>query len=138
MRELSNLTWGGPLRGLQSEVTEQPQLGGPLRGLRSGVNERPQHQGDLRGPQQAAGLSRFGGECRDPSSGFEGMAVEQEQQDRNVRPRVSLSGEEDPVLRGPAGPPVVYGPSISATQCETRAGDPRRGTQELPPPGFRP
>ena len=61
-------------------------------------------------------------------------AVEQEQQDRNVRPRVSLGGEEDPVLRGPAGPPVVYGPSISATQCETRGGDPRRETQELPRP----
>ena len=125
---------GGPLRGLQSEGNEQPQLGGPLRGLRSEVNETPQHQGDLRGPQQAAGLSRLGNERGDPSSGFEGMAVEQEQQDRNVRPRVSLSGEEDPVLRGPAGPPVVYGPSISATQCETRGGDPRRGTQELPRP----
>ena len=37
-------------------------------------------------------------------------------------------------LRGPAGQPVVYGPSISATQCETRGGDPRRGTQEIPRP----
>ena len=125
---------GGPLRGLQSEVNEQPQLGGPLRGLRSEANERPQQQGDLRGTQQVTGLSRFGNERRDPSLGLEGMAVEQEQQDRNVRPRVSLSGEEDPVLRGPAGPPVVYGPSISATQCETRGGDPRRGTQELSRP----
>ena len=62
------------------------------------------------------------------------MAVEQEQQDRNVRPRVRLGGDGDPVLRGPAGPPVVYGPSISAPQCETRGGDPRRGTSELPRP----
>ena len=97
-------------------------------------NERPHHQGDLRGPQHTAGLSRFGSERRDLSPGFEGMAVEQEQQDRNVRPCVSLGGEEDPVLRGPAGPPVVYGPSISDTQCETRGSDPRRGTQELPRP----
>ena len=121
-------------RGLRCEGNEQPQLEGPVRGLRGEGNERPQHQGDLRGPQNAAGLSRFGSERRDPSPGFAGMAVEQEQQDRNVRPRVSLGCEEDPVLRGPAGPPVVYGPSISATQCETRGGDPRRGTQELPRP----
>ena len=52
------------------------------------------------------------------------MVVEQEQQDRNLRPRVGAGGDEDPALRGPSGPPVVYGPSISATQCETRGGDP--------------
>ena len=122
----------GPPRGLRYEGNEQPQPEGPPRGLRSEGNERPQRQGDLRGPQNAAGLSRFGSERRDPSPGFAGMAVEQEQQDRNVRPRVGLGGDEDPALRGPAGPPVVYGPSISATQCETRGGDPRQGVQELP------
>ena len=79
-------------------------------------------------------MSRFGSERRDASPGFANMAVEQEQQDRNVRPRVGLGGDEDPVLRGPAGPPVVYGPSISATQCETRGGDPRQGAQEFPRP----
>ena len=124
----------GPPRGLRYEGNEQPQPEGPPRGLRSEGNERPQRQGDLRGPQNPAGLSRFGSERRDASPGFAGMAVEQEQQDRNVRPRVGLGGDQDPVLRGPAGPPVVYGPSISATQCETRGGDPRQGAQELPRP----
>ena len=124
----------GPHRGLRYEENERPQPEGPLRGLRSEGKGRPQRQGDLQGPQNTAGLSRFGSERPDPSPGFTDMAVEQEQPGRNVRPRVSLGGDEDPVLRGPAGPPVVYGPSISATQCETRVGDSRRGTQELPRP----
>ena len=98
----------GPPRGLRYEGNEQPQPEGPFRGLQSEGNERPQLQGDPRGPQNAAGLSWFGSERRDPSPGLASMAVEQEQQDRNVRPRVSLGGEEDSVLRGPAGQPVVY------------------------------
>ena len=84
--------------------------------------------------QYPAGLSRFGSERCDVSPGLAGMAVEQEQQDRNVRPRVGPGGDEDSALRGPSGPPVVYGPSISATQCETRGGDFRQGASELSRP----
>ena len=118
----------GPPRGLRYEGNEQP------RGLRSEGNERPQRQGDLQEPQYPAGLSRFGSERRDASPGFASMVVDQEQQDRNIRPRVGPGGDEDQVLRGPSGPPVVYGPSISATQCETRGGDSRQGASELPRP----
>ena len=124
----------GPPGGLRYGGNEQPQPEGPPRGLRSEGNERPQRQGDLREPQYPAGLSRFGSERREVSPGLAGMAVEQEQQDRNVRLRVGPGGDEDSALRGPSGPPVVYGPSISATQCETRSGDFRQGASELPRP----
>ena len=43
-------------------------------------------------------------------------------------------GGEDQALRGPSGPPVVYGPSISATQCGSRGSDLRQGTSEPPRP----
>ena len=124
----------GPFRGLRYEGNERPQPEGPPRGLRSEGNERRQRQGDLQEPQYPAGLSRFGSERRDAPPGFASMVVDQEQQDRNVRPSVGPGGDEDQALRGFSGPPVVYGPSISATQCETGGGDSRQGAREPPRP----
>ena len=123
----------GPPRGLRYEGNEQPQPEG--RGLRSEGNERPQRQGDLQEPQYPAGLSRFGSERRDASPGFASMVVDQEQQDRNVRPRVGPGGDEDQALRGPSVRQLCMAQVLySAAQCETRGGDFRQGASELPRP----
>ena len=61
------------------------------------------------------------------------MAVEQEQQDRNVRPRVGLGVEEDPEKEDLLVRQWCMVQAL-ALPSETRGGDPRRGTQELPCP----
>ena len=103
------------------------------------------HHGDLRGvlvnaPGQSAGDTSDEGRrskgvtegVQDLSSGLlgESRQVVREEGDRdlpggrNVRPRV---GE----LQGIAGPPTVYGPSISATKCEPSAAGGRQTTASM-------
>ena len=144
----------GDLRSGLREDGRQHQ-GDPRSGLRE---DDRQHQGDPRGSgrsgfgQSADGLTggegRVSGGFHDVPPGLLGVSEQSEQEargtrpgmeqdGRNVRPRLSEGPAEDNVLRMPAGPPTVYGPSISATKCESLAGPVgveavRLESQELP------